>query len=59
MPQPDALAAALLQLSDHAARLRELDQREADHATEDADRIARLKRSDLLLCHWRRPLKRR
>jgi len=42
MPQPDALAAALLQLSDHAARLHELDQREASHATEAADRIARL-----------------
>jgi len=42
MPQPDALAAALLQLSDHAAHLHELDQREADHATEAADRIARL-----------------
>jgi len=42
MPEPDALPAALLQLSDHAARLRELDQRETDHAAEAADRIAAL-----------------
>jgi hypothetical protein len=42
MPEPDALAAALLQLSDHATRLQELDQREADHAAEANDRIATL-----------------
>ena len=42
MPEPDALAAALLQLSDHAARLQELDQREAAHAAETADRITAL-----------------
>jgi len=42
MPEPAALAAALLQLSDHAARLQELGQREAAHAAETADRITAL-----------------
>ena len=42
MPEPDALASALLQLSDHAAHLQELDQREADHAAQIADRITSL-----------------
>jgi len=42
MTEPSALAAALLQLSDHTARLQELDQREAVHAAETADRITAL-----------------
>jgi len=42
MPDPDALAAALLQLSEHAGQLSDLDAREAGHAVEAADRIAAL-----------------
>jgi hypothetical protein len=42
MPAPDALAAALLQLSEHASRLKRLDNREASHAAETAERIAAL-----------------
>jgi len=42
MPEPHVLAAALLQLSDHAARLHDLDQREAGHAAEATDRITAL-----------------
>jgi len=38
----DALAAALLQLSDHAAKLQELDSREAGHATEIGERVTAL-----------------
>ena len=40
MPEPDALAAALLQLSEHADKLTALDAREAGHATEISDRIS-------------------
>jgi hypothetical protein len=39
MQEPDALAAALLRLSEHAARLTELDQREAVHAAHTSERI--------------------
>ena len=42
MPEPDALAAALLRLSEHADRLARLDEREASHAAETADRITAL-----------------
>jgi hypothetical protein len=42
MPESDALAAALLQLSDHAARLQELDQREASHTDQTSERISAL-----------------
>jgi len=42
MLEPDALAAALLQLSEHADKLARLDQREASHSAETADRIAAL-----------------
>jgi hypothetical protein len=42
MPEPDALAAALIRLSEHAARLTELDQREAVHAARTAERIGAL-----------------
>jgi hypothetical protein len=42
MPEPDALPAALLQLSDHAAKLLELDRREAIRAGETSERIAAL-----------------
>ncbi len=38
MPEPDALAAALLQLSEHSDKLTALDAREAGHATEISDR---------------------
>jgi hypothetical protein len=38
MPEPDALAAALLQLSEHADKLNRLDAREAAHAAETAER---------------------
>lgn len=39
MDEPDALAAALLRLSEHAARLTELDQRESTHAAQASERI--------------------
>jgi hypothetical protein len=42
MEEPDALAAALLRLSEHAARLTELDQREAAHAARASERIQAL-----------------
>jgi len=42
MPEPDALAAALLRLSEHADRIARLDEREASHSAETADRIAAL-----------------
>jgi len=42
MPEPVALAAALLRLSEHADRLARLDKREASHSAETADRITAL-----------------
>jgi len=42
MPEPDALAAALLRLSQHSDRLARLDEREASRFAETADRIAAL-----------------
>jgi len=42
MPEPDALAAALLRLSEHADQLSRLDEREASHSAETAARIAAL-----------------
>jgi hypothetical protein len=39
MDEPDALAAALLRLSEHARRLTELDQRESTHADHASERI--------------------
>jgi len=42
MPEPDALAAALLCLSEHAGKLTQLDQREAAHAAQASDRITAL-----------------
>jgi hypothetical protein len=39
MDEPDALAAALLRLSEHARRLTELDQRETAHAALASERI--------------------
>lgn len=41
-PDPDALAAALLQLSEHAGRLRELDARQEACAAQAAERITAL-----------------
>jgi hypothetical protein len=42
MPEPEALAAALLQLSAHTEKLAELDAREAEHSAEIGDRVAAL-----------------
>jgi hypothetical protein len=42
MPDPDALAAALLQLSEHADTLTRLEDREASHAAQAAERITAL-----------------
>jgi hypothetical protein len=42
MPEPDALTAALLQLSEHADRLTRLDSREAAHAAQAAERVSAL-----------------
>ena len=42
MPEPDALTAALLRLSEHADRLTQLDNREATHAAQTAERITAL-----------------
>jgi hypothetical protein len=42
MPEPEALAAALLQLSAHTETLAELDAREAKHSAEIGDRVAAL-----------------
>ncbi len=42
MPEPDALAAALLQLSAHAGELAELDEREARHAAQISERVTAL-----------------
>jgi hypothetical protein len=42
MDEPDALAAALLRLSEHASRLTDLDQREAAHAARASERIQAL-----------------
>lgn len=42
MPEPEALAAALLQLSAHTERLAELDAREAEHSAEIRDRVTAL-----------------
>jgi hypothetical protein len=42
MPEPGALAAALLQLSAHAERLAELGGREIRHSAEIGDRVAAL-----------------
>jgi len=42
MPEPEAFAAALLQLSAHTERLAELDAREAEHSAEIGDRVAAL-----------------
>jgi hypothetical protein len=42
MPEPEALAAALLQLSEHAEKLSALDARHAAHAAGTADRITAL-----------------
>lgn len=42
MSEPDALAAALLRLSEHADHLARLEERETRHAAEAADRITAL-----------------
>jgi hypothetical protein len=42
MPAPEALAAALLQLSAHTEMLAQLDAREAEHSAEIGDRVAAL-----------------
>src|ERR1022692_386430 len=42
MPEPEALAAALLQLSEHAEKLSALDTRHTAHAAGTADRITAL-----------------
>jgi hypothetical protein len=42
MPEPDALTAALLRLSEHADKLTELDNREASHAAQTTERITAL-----------------
>jgi hypothetical protein len=42
MPEPDALAAALLRLSEHADKLARLDQRQAADTAEITERIAAL-----------------
>jgi hypothetical protein len=42
MPEPDALTAALLRLSEHADKLTHLDSREASHAAQTTERITAL-----------------
>ena len=46
MPEPDALTAALLRLSEHTSKLTELDQRDATRAAQTTDILTGLKDLD-------------